>query len=154
MTPSQRLVIVQFALFAVIGVSAFAFIPISPVQLRAIGLFLMLIGVIVLGSAIGIHQTQNYAPPNITPDPKRSAKLIKSGIYARVRHPIYAGVLLTVFGLTLAHGHPVMWALMAALYIFFYAKSRYEEALLLNYYGKSYAEYMKTTGRFLPRFSS
>jgi protein-S-isoprenylcysteine O-methyltransferase Ste14 len=108
----------------------------------------------VLWVAISIHQQQNYAPPKITPDPKRTAKLIKSGIYARVRHPIYAGVLLTAFGLTLAHGHPVMWTLMTALYIFFYAKSRYEEALLLNYYGKSYADYMQTTGRFLPRFSS
>jgi protein-S-isoprenylcysteine O-methyltransferase Ste14 len=150
MNPSQRLVILQFALFAALGLAAVLTLPIATPLATAVGIVLALVGVGVIFAAIATHQQINRATPYITPDPNRKAGLITSGIYARLRHPIYAGVLLAAFGVALAHGGAIVWVVMAALYIFFYAKSRYEEALLLHVYPK-YADYMKRTGRFLPR---
>lgn len=151
MTPSQRLVALQFILFIALGLASVLTPAQSVGTARLIGFGLMVVGILVILSAIVTYQQTNRTPPNITPDPQRKAQLVTSGIYARLRHPIYSGVLLAAFGAALAHGNQIMWAVVAAMYIFFYAKSRYEEALLLHVY-PAYKDYMMRTGRFLPRF--
>lgn len=151
MTPSQRLVLVQFALFVAMGL-AVAFTPVqSQPAAQIVGGILMIGGVLLVLAGIQVHRIVNHAPPNVTPDPNTEAKLVTIGLYGRMRHPIYSGVLLVAFGLALLHGGAYPWVVMAALYIFFYTKSRYEEALLLHTY-PAYQAYMQRTGRFLPRF--
>jgi protein-S-isoprenylcysteine O-methyltransferase Ste14 len=150
MTPSQRLVALQFVLFAALGLAAVLTPPIATDTARLIGIFLITAGIAVIFAALWSHQRINRSAPKITPDPNKKAALVTGGIYARMRHPIYSGVLLAAFGAALSHGNILMWVIVAAMYIFFYAKSRYEEALLLYVYPE-YRDYMMRTGRFLPR---
>jgi protein-S-isoprenylcysteine O-methyltransferase Ste14 len=81
-------------------------------------------------------------------------ELVTTGPYARVRHPGY----LTYMLLGVAHTLFVLNLLLAVNYIVgaFVAnyRAKNEEELLSseNGFGSEYREYMKRTGRFLPKF--
>lgn len=84
-----------------------------------------------------------------TPRPKRGAEFVDSGIYARIRHPLYVAVTVTALGWALATGTPVGIAVAVVLALWLDAKSRREEAWLLEAY-PPYAAYRQRTHRFVP----
>ncbi len=149
MNKAQLYVIGQFVLFAVMALALIIFPPGQTLLLRVIGLVLIVIGFALLLLAIREHAAKNATMPNITPTPNAQVGLIESGVYARVRHPIYAGVLSGALGVALVHGHLVLLLIALVMIIFFTYKSRYEEQLLRSAYPQ-YVAYMTRTGRFLP----
>jgi protein-S-isoprenylcysteine O-methyltransferase Ste14 len=83
------------------------------------------------------------------PRPRSDANLVETGIYRRLRHPIYAGLIAGALGwagLTAMLGVLLVAVLLAA---FLDAKARREEAWLLDRY-EGYAEYRRRTKRFVP----
>jgi protein-S-isoprenylcysteine O-methyltransferase Ste14 len=87
-----------------------------------------------------------------TPVPRDSAALRTDGVYSRVRHPIYSGLLLTACGFTVAIGSWWTVAILVALAIFFGLKSRWEDSLLHAAHGAQWEDWAARTGRLLPRF--
>jgi protein-S-isoprenylcysteine O-methyltransferase Ste14 len=89
--------------------------------------------------------------PSMTPLPRPRAdgRLVESGIYARLRHPIYAGLILGSLGWSALTRSPASVVLALVLAAFLDAKARREEAWLLDRY-PSYAAYRLRTKRFLP----
>lgn len=88
---------------------------------------------------------------NLTPlpRPREDATLVESGIFATIRHPIYAGLILAGVGWgVLTHSLPAV-AVAVLLAIYLDAKSRREEAWLSERYA-AYAAYKRRTKRFLP----
>jgi protein-S-isoprenylcysteine O-methyltransferase Ste14 len=84
------------------------------------------------------------------PVPRERGKLIETGLYKYVRHPIYTGLLLATLGSCVQSMAVVkffFWFLLLALLIY---KARFEEKLLAAKYS-TYTDYMKRTGRFVPR---
>jgi protein-S-isoprenylcysteine O-methyltransferase Ste14 len=81
----------------------------------------------------------------------RKTELITDGLFARVRHPIYAfSILLMLCTAAIVPTAPM--ALIAALHVvLMHIKARNEEKHLLGVHGEDYAHYLLTTGRFLPR---
>lgn len=82
----------------------------------------------------------------------KAHELIRSGPYARIRHPIYSGLLLAFLGTALVVGR---WRGFAALILFsveFAYKARREERLLAREFGLAFEEHRRRTGFFLPRF--
>ena len=80
-------------------------------------------------------------------------QLIRTGPYARIRHPIYTGVLVALAGTAMAVGtYPSLVAFAIVLVGLSY-KARREEALLAREFGKSFDEHRRHTGFFLPRVS-
>jgi protein-S-isoprenylcysteine O-methyltransferase Ste14 len=78
-------------------------------------------------------------------------ELIQSGPYARVRHPIYSGLLLAMLGTALFIGE---WRALLGVAIFFVAhwqKAHREEALLSRQFGTAYEQYCGRTGSLIPR---
>jgi protein-S-isoprenylcysteine O-methyltransferase Ste14 len=152
-SPSQRLVIVQFVLFAVLALAVVLTPAASAPSTIGIGIVLIMIGLALIALAIVTYQAHANRLPKISPeppDPQRGGRLIMQGIYGVMRHPIYGGVLFTAFGIAFIHGNIFVWAVVAAMYVFFYSKSRYEEGMLAHFYPE-YGQYMQRTGRFLPR---
>jgi protein-S-isoprenylcysteine O-methyltransferase Ste14 len=148
-TKAQLYVVGQFVLFAVLALALIVF-PVGQIlPLRLIGLALIVIGFMLILLAIREHAAKNAALPNITPTPNAQVGLIESGVYARVRHPIYSGVLAGALGVALAHGHLATLLIALGMIVFFTYKSRYEEQLLRAVYPQ-YDAYMAHTGRFLP----
>jgi protein-S-isoprenylcysteine O-methyltransferase Ste14 len=83
------------------------------------------------------------------PRPRDNSTLRTTGIYARVRHPVYGGLIIGGIGLSLALS-PVVLIPTAALAVVFFFKSMREEAWLSNRY-PDYAAYRSATPRrFVP----
>lgn len=82
---------------------------------------------------------------------KVSHQLVRTGPYAWVRHPIYSGILLAVFGTSLLKGK-VSGALATALFwLGFWIKSRMEERFMVTTFGEEYVEYRQQTGALVPK---
>ena len=80
--------------------------------------------------------------------------LITDGLYARVRHPIYAfSILLLLCSAAIVPTVPmlVIAAIQAALWN---VKARNEERHLQEVHGDAYTRYLRRTGRFFPRWSA
>ena len=86
-----------------------------------------------------------------TPVPIRGAGLRTGGAYRYVRHPIYSAVLLITLGFLVAMGSPLSWVWGAVMLLFFWAKSRWEDALLREAYGDEWTQWAQTTGALVPR---
>ncbi len=83
---------------------------------------------------------------SIFPKPKSGSRLVRSGPYALVRHPIYGALVLGTLGWSLWRQHLPGLALGLVLLVFFDRKSRKEERLLKTRY-EAYAEYCNDTRR-------
>lgn len=75
--------------------------------------------------------------------------LTTSGVYARMRHPLYTGAMLVLWlmpdmSLNLA-------ALILAFSLYFWIGAIFEERKLVRYFGREYEEYRARTPMFLPR---
>jgi protein-S-isoprenylcysteine O-methyltransferase Ste14 len=86
---------------------------------------------------------------SILPRPRDMGSLIEAGLYARVRHPIYTGVIVTAAGGSLYGVSPIAGLVTLALFGWFDLKARREEAWLSERY-PTYAEYIARTRRFIP----
>lgn len=82
---------------------------------------------------------------------KNDHKLIDSGIYTCIRHPIYAAILLEILGLGLALSNwvsilllivPNLAALVYRIYV--------EEKALIEHFGDVYTDYVRKTKRLIP----
>ena len=82
---------------------------------------------------------------------KKPEKLLKKGIYGRIRHPMYLGSLIMFLGLALLLTD-VKTALLCwyIVYNFILARILQEEQLLIYSFGEEYIEYMKKTKRLIP----
>lgn len=81
--------------------------------------------------------------------PSMNDSLMDKGLYAYVRHPIYAGGLIIFFGLALVHA-TVPWLLASILSIlFFIVMAKLEEVDLLQRMPE-YSDYMVRVPGFLP----
>ncbi|MFX0058519.1 MAG: methyltransferase family protein [Candidatus Heimdallarchaeota archaeon] len=78
----------------------------------------------------------------------KKRKLVKTGIYKRIRHPIYLSFNLFCIGFNMIL---LDWFLLG-LYIIgaigLYFQAIDEEKILIEYFGKDYLDYKEQTGRF------
>lgn len=78
-------------------------------------------------------------------------QLIQSGLYQRLRHPSYTGIMLTLFGFGISLNH--YWSLITVVTIFFIAlrnRINIEENALIQQFGDQYRQYQKNTARLFP----
>ena len=113
----------------------------------------VLIGVLCI---FGVYWLFNSIGSGITPTSgtRKEHQLVTSGPYRWVRHPLYTvgSSLFIAFGMMADN-----W-FIAALGVFAFIamaiRTPKEEANLIEKFGDEYREYMKRTGRFLPRLKS
>lgn len=88
----------------------------------------------------------------LTPTPvPNGAGLVVDGPFARVRHPIYTGLLLAAAGWTIAVG--TWWTLGAllGLLVLLAGKARWEDRMLERAYGGPWRVWAARTGALVPR---
>ena len=117
--------------------------------LPAIGAVASLLGALVVGWA---WRTLDRAATPF-PRPREGGRLIETGPYAYVRHPIYSAGLLFFLGYALATS-PAALVPLAALAVLWRNKAALEEELLARRYPE-YGEYRaRVRGAFVPRPAS
>jgi protein-S-isoprenylcysteine O-methyltransferase Ste14 len=84
---------------------------------------------------------------------RKEHKLVTNGIYRWIRHPLYTvgASLFTSFGLMADNWFIILLGALA--FIAMAIRTPKEEANLIEKFGDEYREYMKRTGRFLPKHS-
>lgn len=85
---------------------------------------------------------------------QRVCKLATTGLYARARHPQYAGFVLIMFGFLLQWPTLVTLAMFPVLVIMYALLARREESEMEREFGDAYRAYAARTPRFFPRFSA
>jgi protein-S-isoprenylcysteine O-methyltransferase Ste14 len=78
-------------------------------------------------------------------------RLIRSGPYACMRHPLYSGVLLAVLGTALVLGEWRGLLSFTILLVNYVIKAKREERILAERFGEDFADHMSRTGFLLPR---
>ena len=83
---------------------------------------------------------------------QRPAKIISTGAFGYVRHPLYLGSILVYLGLTVSTASLFCLALLVVIILFYNYIAGYEEKLMEAKFGQAYTAYRLITGRWLPRF--
>ncbi len=84
---------------------------------------------------------------------KEGHELIRTGPYRFIRHPIYTGILIALFGTLVENGEMRSLVALAMVWLSFYIKARREESFLSQEFGPAFEEHRRHTGMFLPKFS-
>jgi len=80
----------------------------------------------------------------------KSQTLVETGIYSKIRHPIYLSLLLLILGCTLISFNfsGIVAFILFCISIAF--RINYEELYLIKNFNKSYIEYSKRVSRLIP----
>jgi protein-S-isoprenylcysteine O-methyltransferase Ste14 len=113
------------------------------------------VGIALLGFAL-LQGAQDTLGKNWSDTPRmiQEQSLITSGPYQFIRHPIYTAFLLILGSTLLISANWLIglaWLGMTVLEVA--SRIDFEENLMLEYFGDPYREYMKQTGRLLPRLT-
>ena len=112
-----------------------------------LGIALILAGGVV--AAGGLLELQRAAALTPLPYPRPEGRLVESGAYRLVRHPIYGGLILMTVGWAALRASPLAFLAAVALAIVFDLKRRREEAWLLAQH-PGYAAYQRRTRALIP----
>jgi protein-S-isoprenylcysteine O-methyltransferase Ste14 len=82
---------------------------------------------------------------------KEDHELIRTGPYARLRHPIYTGLDLAAIGSAVVIDHWRCVLGVTLIILGYVIKARREERLLAGQFGAAFEEHRKHTGFLLPR---
>jgi len=110
---------------------------------------------VVLGilCTVGIYWLFSSIGSGITPTSatRKEHKLVTSGPYRWVRHPLYTfgSAMFVAFGLMADNWFIALLGILAFLAMA--SRTPKEEANLIEKFGDEYRDYMKRTGRYLPK---
>jgi protein-S-isoprenylcysteine O-methyltransferase Ste14 len=110
--------------------------PLTPMRLLGIVIalpsaLLLMVARVQLGSAFSVEA--------------KASKLVKTGLYSRIRNPIYVFGALAIIGLLLMTGRPVLLLLFLVLIPLQVVRVRREEQVLAGRFGAEYEEYKRGT---------
>jgi len=108
-------------------------------------------GVLLFAGLIGIWAIVSMRPDNINivPTLKENHRLVTTGIYGYIRHPMYASVILFCSVLLATHVNRINSLIFAILLIDLWLKIRHEECLLSKRF-PDYRDYQKRTKMIIP----
>jgi len=118
-----------------------------PLEELSSGLYLVSLFSIIGGTVFSVWATLTLARSiSIMP---QARKLVTSGPYAFIRHPLYLGEFVVLFGIALQHSMPWALLLLAIQSMFQFERMKNEERVLAHAF-PNYADYITRTARLLP----
>ena len=119
-----------------------------PTWLRWTGMVITCMGIGLFGwthQTLGVNWTAVLAL-------SEKHELVTSGPYRFVRHPMYTSFFIIGFGFLFLSANWLIGVIyIGTLSLMYVARVSAEEEMMLERFGDSYRQYMKTTGRLLPR---
>jgi protein-S-isoprenylcysteine O-methyltransferase Ste14 len=140
--PGFLIIVLGFVLLRIFRTGSLA---VDNTALQVVGAVLFLAG---LGLAVGarIYLGRNWGMPMTQ---KEEPELVTSGPYRLVRHPIYSGILLAVFGTSLATN--LYWLIaFLVMGVYFVYSASVEEQFLMTSFPSTYPNYKAKTKMLIP----
>lgn len=109
------------------------------------------LGFSVIGVIVGLYTLQHNRLGNfaIYPEPLDHARLITSGPYHWIRHPMYLSLLLFMLGIAMYNGALFNQLSLLTLCLAVFGKMNKEEAYLRSHF-EGYTEYCQKNQRLIP----
>ena len=85
---------------------------------------------------------------------RATATLITTGPYRWVRHPFYVTAAVLMMSVTILAANLLIGSISFFVLLMLAIRTPKEEEKLIEAFGQSYRDYMRTTGRFFPRLHS
>lgn len=85
---------------------------------------------------------------------ERPTTVVDWGAFGYVRHPLYLSSLLFYFALAVATASLASFVLFLLIFAFYNYIAGYEERLMVSKFGDAYRDYMKRTGKWVPRIGA
>ena len=153
----RQLALVGAALIFCVALIYFLWIPVAPsiphswsVWLTGAGLGVFVLGAgcvlwarRTLGRMWGISTSREV---KLAPD----HKLVKTGPYALIRHPMYSGWWIAMLGMVCIYRTLILIVLLAFSVVAFARRARLEERVLSERFGSDWHEYAESTRAFFP----
>jgi protein-S-isoprenylcysteine O-methyltransferase Ste14 len=105
----------------------------------------------------GVHSLRTRGKPaaHRKDDPallafEKTTRLVTSGIYRYIRHPLYSSLFLLTWGIFFKHPSLPGGMLSVLSTVFLVFTSKADEAECIQFFGNEYREYMKHSKRFVP----
>jgi len=145
--PTVRMAI-EWPILIGVGIVGTIFSPqrisFSPIS-NIVGIGLLAMGLVIHGSSHRVHKQAHQQS-------ERIERLVTEGLYSKIRHPLYLGLILIYFGFAFAWG--IIW-ILAPTVIFIaltILTAIREEEAMRGKFGREYEEYMRRVPwRFIPR---
>ena len=132
----------------ILGFSNVGGIQTGSTFIESAGLALLLFGIVIRWTAI--HTLGKYFSSTVLI--KDDHQLVRTGWYAHLRHPAYAGALVAHLGLGMAFAN---WFSIACSSVPYFVAAIYrmhvEEQALSEAFGQEYADYSRNTKRLIPK---
>ncbi len=118
------------------------------------GPVLFLGGIFLSGQAIRELNTTSFTALTQPVQIEKGGKLITSGVYSYMRHPVYTGNILSLIGLSIMTHSSMRFLLTIFYYILVDWKSREEERNMVKEFGyNTYESYrQRVRGKFFPHW--
>ncbi|WP_203296512.1 methyltransferase family protein [Luteirhabdus pelagi] len=140
--------LIQFFLFAIFFIDIEGnYLPIPN------WLYFGLLAFILIGFMILFFGVVNLLGESKKANVMNGNRYVYHGIYKYIRHPIYAGILVAMFGYAIMEVSILKLCVTLIMATVFYFKSEQEERWMIRKYS-AYRKYRRTTGRFFPKFHS
>jgi len=81
---------------------------------------------------------------------EKTTRVIDTGIYRYIRHPLYASLICLTWGFYFKHMTPTLLLISLVSTLFLYISSRMDEKECIAYFGEEYKNYMKRSKMFIP----
>jgi protein-S-isoprenylcysteine O-methyltransferase Ste14 len=82
---------------------------------------------------------------------RKKLMVIKTDVFARIRHPLYFGSILVYLSFIVLSLSSIALIIFVFVVIFYYRLCRYEEKILIEKLGDEYKEYMKKVPMLFPK---
>jgi len=145
----------KYLIYAILSLQlSFSILPITNSQsiinvLRVFGYTLVLSGFFI--SLRALHDLDKSWSSMVHYRIKKGQKLITSGVYKHIRHPIYLSVILELVGYELIVGSWIFIFFFLASIIVFSLHIEREEKLLEDYYKGQYNNYRVKSNKLIPK---
>jgi protein-S-isoprenylcysteine O-methyltransferase Ste14 len=141
----------NYLVAAQFGLIGLCLLPVGPTigsgQGRPLGMACLVLALVIGGLAL----LALGSDARVHPVPDESAALHTNGIYAFIRHPMYAAVLLACLGVTLSSGRALSLLALIALAGVLHVKAQFEDRLLEQKFGWQFAVYASHVPAVVPQ---
>lgn len=93
-----------------------------------------------------MSQAHEYKEARVKPN--QQEEIVKEGIYAKIRHPIAAGILYMNIAYVCFFRTFALIPVLPVFFALWYVLAKYKDTVLLGKFGDTYKEYMQSTGMF------
>lgn len=118
-----------------------------PYYVHSCGLLIMIVGLWLFWRS-HVDLGVNFSP---TLETRKGHEIVKHGVYARIRHPMYSAIWLFSIGQALLLNNWLAgWGGVLAFALLYFLRTPNEEQMMIDHFGSAYKDYMKESGRLFP----